>query len=287
MRKFYLTLMLACLSVAGAWAQSRVLESLEFQSKLLGRAVKYSVYLPDGYETSTRQYPTLYLLHGWTDNETSWIQMGNMQPIADEAIRSGKSVDMVIIMPDAGETWYVNSYDGKVPYEDMFFQELIPYMEKTYRLRTDKEFRAISGLSMGGFGSFLYAIHHPDYFSACAPLSAAVHDEADVKRYLKSDTGEFFQKLFGKEILTPHWYKNEILHLLDTMDLKEVSRVRFYFDCGDDDSLLDGSFAVHKKMTEKKIKHEFRVRDGYHSWTYWRTALPSVLEFVGNRFKRS
>ena len=185
MRKFYVMFMLSLLVVVSGWAQSRVLESLEFQSKLLGKAVKYSVYLPDGYENSTRKYPTLYLLHGWTDNETSWIQMGNMQPIVDEAIRSGKTVDMVIVMPDAGETWYVNTYDGKVPYEDMFFKELIPYMEKTYRLRTDKEFRAVSGLSMGGFGSFLYAIHHPDYFSACAPLSAAVSNEAAVKRFLQ------------------------------------------------------------------------------------------------------
>ena len=287
MRKFYVTLLLTCLVVTGALAQSRVLESLEFQSRLLGKTVKYSVYLPDGYDNSTRSYPTLYLLHGWTDNETSWIQMGNMQPIADEAICTGKSVDMVIIMPDAGETWYVNSYDGKVPYEDMFFQELIPYMEKTYRLRTDREFRAISGLSMGGYGSFLYAIHHPAYFSACAPLSAAVYDADAAKSFPKTNKGTLFQLLFGKDIVTPHWYKNDILHLLDTMDLKEVKKVKFYFDCGDDDFLLERSFAVHKKMVEKKIKHEFRVRDGYHSWTYWRTALPSVLEFVSNRFKRS
>ena len=287
MRKIYITLLLCCFSMVGAWAQSRVLESLEFQSKLMGTTVKYSVYLPDGYEHSTRKYPTLYLLHGWSDNETSWIQMGNMQPIADEAIRSGKSVDMVIVMPDAGDTWYVNSYDGKAPYEDMFFEELIPYMEKTYRLRTESEYRAVAGLSMGGYGALLYSLHHPECFSACAPLSAAVYSEEVINRTMQSVRGTLFQKLYGKNVITDHWFKNSVLDLLDKADEKVLSRVRFYIDCGDDDTLLDCSYAVHQKMIHKKIKHEFRVRDGYHSWTYWRTALPSVLEFVSGRFKRS
>ena len=287
MRKFCMTLMFLCLTMSGAWAQSRVLESLEFQSEVLGRSVKYSVYLPDGYELSTRKYPTLYLLHGWTDDETSWVQMGNMQPIADEAIRSGKTVDMVIIMPDARETWYVNAYDGKDSYEDMFFKELIPYMEKTYRLRQQTEYRAIAGLSMGGYGALLYAIHHPEYFSVCAPLSAAVYTEEVINKTMQSRRGDLFQRLFGEKVLTDHWYKNSIIHLLEKADVQKLSAVKFYMDCGDDDALLYCSIAVHEKMKQKKIPHEFRVRDGNHCWTYWRTALPDVLEFLGARFKRS
>ena len=207
-------------------------------------------YLPDGYEDSTRKYPVLYLLHGWTDNETSWIQMGDMQRIADDAIASRQAVPMIIVMPDAGETWYVNSYDGSVPYEDMFFEELIPYIEKTYRARADREYRGIAGLSMGGFGSFLYTLHHPDMFTACAPLSAAVYTDEQMQKALNTTRGELFNKLFGKGNLTEHWRANSILDLLNKLD------------------------------TEK-------VRDGGHTWTYWRTALPSVMEFMSVRFRRS
>ena len=130
---------------------STICESLKFKSEILGRDVAYSIYLPDGYDTSTRLYPVLYLLHGWSDNETSWIQLGNMQIIVDKAIRSNEAVPMIIVMPDAKVTWYVNAYDGKDSYEDMFFKELIPEIQKKYRARSDKEFRAVSGLSMGGY----------------------------------------------------------------------------------------------------------------------------------------
>ena len=95
--------------------------------------------------------------------------MGQMKTITDQAIAKQQAVPMIIVMPDAWDTWYINQYDGKAPYEDMFFEELIPYMEKTYRIRKDKESRAIAGLSMGGYGSFLYSLHHPDMFCACAP----------------------------------------------------------------------------------------------------------------------
>ena len=287
MKKICITVMLCCLSFVGAWSQSRVLESLEFQSEILGRPVKYSVYLPDGYDSSTRSYPTLYLLHGWTDDETSWVQMGNMQPIVDDVIDSGKTVDMVVVMPDARETWYVNAYDGKDSYEDMFFNELIPYMEKTYRLRKQTEYRAIAGLSMGGYGALLYAVHHPDMFSVCAPLSAAVYSEKVLTNTMKSRRGDLFRHLFGEKVFTDHWYKNSILDLLDKIEAKQLSGVKFYIDCGDDDALLYCSIAVHEKMNEKKIAHEFRVRDGNHCWTYWRTALPSILELLGRQFRRS
>ena len=165
--KFYLYCILCFLFNVAGYSQSTVFESLSFESNKLGRKVSYSIYLPSDYNTSKRNYPVLYLLHGYTDNETNWIQMGQMKTIADRAI-ANEEVPMIIVMPDAWDTWYINQYDGKVPYEDMFFEELIPYMEKTYRIRSDKESRAIAGLSMGGYGSFLYSLHHPDMFCACS-----------------------------------------------------------------------------------------------------------------------
>ena len=281
---YLLVCLLCCKFLAAA---SVVRESLSFQSNKLGKEVRYSIYLPDGYEDSTRKYPVLYLLHGWTDNETSWVQMGEVQRIADEAIASRRAAEMIIVMPDAGETWYVNSYDGSVPYEDMFFEELIPYIEKTYRARADREYRGIAGLSMGGFGSFLYTLHHPDMFTACAPLSAAVYTDEQMQKALNTTRGELFNKLFGKGNLTEHWRANSILDLLNKLDTEKPWRVAYYIDCGDGHYLLHGNNIAHEILQEKKIKHEFRVRDGGHTWTYWRTALPSVMEFMSVRFRRS
>ena len=102
------------LSLLFSHAQNGMLkESLKVKSAILGRDVAYSVYLPAGYETTNRHYPVLYLLHGYTDNETGWVQFGEANSIADKAIASGDATPMIIIMPDAGVTWYINSYDGK------------------------------------------------------------------------------------------------------------------------------------------------------------------------------
>ena len=287
MRKLILGIGLCLLVCLQLFSQSVVKESLQFRSEKMGKDVRYSIYLPDGYDVSDRKYPVLYLLHGWTDDETSWLQMGNMQRITDDAIKQGIAIPMVIVMPDAGESWYVNSYDGKVPYEDMFFEELIPYIQQTYKVRTDQQYRAIAGLSMGGYGAFLYTLHHPDYFTACAPLSAAIYTEERMKESLHTTRGELFDRIYGKGNLTEHWYKNSVLHILKVWKEDTPLNVLYYIDCGDDDVLLHGNNEAHELLQQKGIKHEFQVRDGYHSWTYWRTALPSVLEFISKRFNRS
>ena len=145
MKKFNLIAVLTILSVSYLSAQSSILESQSMPSKLMKKDIRYSVYLPDGYHTSGQKYPVLYLLHGYTDDETGWTQFGNVRRIADEAIATGKSAEMIIVMPDAWDTWYLNSFDNQEPYENMFFEELIPFIESTYRARATREHRAIAG----------------------------------------------------------------------------------------------------------------------------------------------
>ena len=244
--KFYLYCILCFLFNVAGYSQSTVFESLSFESNKLGRKVSYSIYLPSDYNTSKRNYPVLYLLHGYTDNETNWIQMGQMKTIADRAIANEEAVPMIIVMPDAWDTWYINQYDGKVPYEDMFFEELIPYMEKTYRIRSDKESRAIAGLSMGGYGSFLYSLHHPDMFCACAPLSAAVFDDTVMEARKNKSHKDLFNRLFGPG--DEHWKQNNVLKILSDWNQNNLPKIRYYIDCGDDDGLLDGNMQVHQVM---------------------------------------
>lgn len=284
-------LLLLVISCSAANAQSGLLkESLKVKSAILSKDIEYSIYLPADYETSNRRYPVLYLLHGYTDDETGWTQFGEAHLIADRVINNGDSAPMIIVMPDAGVSWYVNSYDGKTNYEDFFIKELISHIDATYRTRATKQYRAISGLSMGGYGTLIMAIKHPELFSAAAPLSAGVfQDEAIVNgddNLWKNVLGDIYGKkdLAGKNRLTEHYYKNSILKIIEMGNADELKKVRYYIDCGDEDFLIKGNMALHSVMIDKKIPHEFRVRDGVHNWTYWRTALPEVLKFVSESF---
>ena len=259
----------------------KVSDNLSMQSKILKMERKYALYLPPGYETSQRSYPVLYLLHGYTDNQTGWVQFGEVLHIADEAIRSGKATAMIIVMPDAdtGIPGYVNDAKGEWRYEDFFFQEFMPYIEKTYRIRADKHYRAVAGLSMGGGGSFCFALHHPELFSSACPLSAAT-DAA----ILDSLTNFSYTKGISGKAREEYYRNYDVLSLIENMPEDQKNSVRWYIDCGDDDFLFEGNSLVHIAMRKKEIPHEFRIRNGDHNWDYWRTALPVVLEFVSMAF---
>lgn len=286
MKKFLFLLAVSLVGAGNALSASVLKQECALQSKMLGREVKYAVYLPEGYETSDRSYPVLYLLHGLGDDYRSWSQQGEVQAITDGAVADGTAVPMIIVMPDAGQTWYVNRYDGKENYEDMFFGELVPHVERCYRARTEKEFRAIAGLSMGGQGALLYALHRPEMFAAACPLSAAVFTDEEMKER-GGAFPQLFEGLFGPGIVTDHWRRNSVLDLMAALPDGQKGAVRFRIDCGDDDFLYRGNSALHVLMRDRGIPHEYRVRDGGHSWTYWRTGLPDILAFVSQSFRRS
>ena len=275
-----------------ATAQNGVLkESLTVNSKILGKEVRYSVYLPPDYGQSERNYPVMYLLHGYTDDDTGWVQFGEVQQIVDREINAGGSTQMIIVMPDAGVSWYINSSDGKVKYEDFFIKEFIPFIDKNYRTRTQKQFRAVAGLSMGGHGAFIYALKHPDLFSAAAPLSAGVHTEDEIlnmadDRWDRVWAPPYGKGLTGKKRLSDHYNQNSTIPIIKNATTDDLKKVKYYIDCGDDDFLIKGNMEIHALLIDKEVPHEFRIRDGGHSWEYWRTALPEVLAFVSKAFHR-
>lgn len=266
-------------------AQSgKVFDNLSMNSKILKMDRKYAVYLPPDYEISQRSYPILYLLHGYGDDQTGWIQFGEVRRIADEAISSGYATPMVIVMPDANtiHRGYVNDPSGDWRYEDFFFEEFMPFIEKTYRVKGEKRFRAVAGLSMGGEGTFIYALHHPELFSAACPLSAATGPASvdEMKTYV---LWPGVDKMADKD-REAYFKKNSVIYLVNNMPDDQKKAVRWYIDCGDDDFLYEGNCLVHIAMRKKEIPHEYRTRDGSHSWVYWRSALPEVLHFVSMGF---
>jgi enterochelin esterase-like enzyme len=262
---------------------SKVFDNLSVKSKILNMDRKYAIYLPPGYETSERSYPVLYLLHGGGDDQTGWVQFGEVQNITDKAISEGTATPMIIVMPDAntGVRGYSNNATGTWRYEDFFFQELMPYVEKTYRIKADKRYRAVSGLSMGGDGTFTYALHHPELFSSACPLSAGTGPLTmeDAKTRLTKDNPNI-----ADTAIASFYKRQSVLALINNVPDSLKKAVRWYIDCGDDDFLYEGNSLAHIAMRKKEIPHEFRARDGGHNWTYWRTALPVVLEFVSQGF---
>lgn len=135
---------------------------------------------------------------------------------------------------------------------------------------------------MGGGGSFVYALHHPELFSAACPLSAATGPLSleDTRTYL-----ERFGSQKGTDAEIEAYYKKySVLALVNAVPDDQKKAVRWYTDCGDDDFLYEGNSLVHIAMRKKEIPHEFRIQDGGHTWTYWRAALPVVLGFISDGF---
>lgn len=271
--------------------RGQVVESLEVESDILGESVSYSIYFPPGYLESNRRYPVLYLLHGFSDDETGWVQFGRAAETADRSYAANESVPMLIVMPDAGVSWYINNYDGTLRYEDFFVEELIPHVDDTYRTRSEREFRAVGGLSMGGYGSMILAINNPNLFSSVVPLSAGIFTDEEVmsmpqERWDYLLGTPFREGLEGEDRLTSHYRDHSVLDRVNEMPEAQLASLRFWIDCGDDDFLMKGNMALYKNLLERGVEAEFRVREGAHSWGYWRDGLPNLLSFVSESFGR-
>jgi len=265
--------------------ESKVFDQLTMQSRILNMERKYAIYLPAGYETSQRDYPVLYLLHGGGDDQTGWVQFGEVKFIADKAIKEGSATPMIIVMPDAntGKRGYSNDVMGEWRYEDFFFDEFMPYIESTYKIKKIKEFRAVAGLSMGGNGTLIYALHHPELFASACPMSAGANPVTI--RSMRRMAGADSLKI-KKELYDAYMTKYDIATLISRIPEDKKKDVRWYIDCGDDDFLYEGNAMLHIAMRKREIPHEFRVRDGAHNWTYWRESLPEVLKFISAGFHR-
>ena len=253
--------------------------------------MNYSVYLPMDYATSQRSYPVVYLLHGYSDDETGWIQFGEAGRIADKGIADGKIPPCILVIPDGKVTWYCNSYDKMNLWEDNFINEFIPFIEKEYRIRPRKEYRAIAGLSMGGYGALKLSMRHTDLFSCCVALSSGTFTDKEITDQKDADYERYFGNIFGSGLkgearLSEAWKANNPLDLIHSVPIDKLKSVRYWIDCGDDDFLFNGNSTLHIEMRQLGLPHEYRVRDGGHQWSYWRSGLETGLEYIGAGFHR-
>ena len=280
-------ILLSCLCFAAALssaAQSRIVTD-SIQSQALKCIQKYNVYLPDGYDPA-ESYPVVYMLHGLYGQYSNWVQQGGMKAVADLLIASGEACRMVIVMPNAGDAdvhHYQNGYFNVQdwPYEDFFFQEFLPEVEQKYSCGGSKERRAVMGLSMGGGGSVVYCQRHPELFSSCYAMSPWLdHRKREVRG--KDIPGS---KLTITDLSVLEHSALDFMDRADEATIGQLKTVRWFLDCGDDDSLLFMSEELHQKMHAAGIPCELRVRDGAHTWEYWHTALYLALPFVSRELR--
>ncbi len=260
-------------------------EHCTMHSETLGVDRDYTVFLPEGYEADpSRSYPVLYLLHGMNDTDRGWYDRGHVKDVMDQLTASGEACPMIIVTPDAGGNVAEGKWNGYFdmegwPYETFFFNEFIPAVEKKFRIKADKEHRAVAGLSMGGGGCTSYAQRHPDMFCACYAMSALMHlPEADAAKVKEGDKAA---------LLTDAVHRLSCVEYVRTADDETKNALRsvaWFVDCGDDDFLFDCNIDFVKAMRAAWIPCQLRVRDGGHTWEYWHSALYTALPFVSRRF---
>lgn len=285
MKTKIMMLLIACITTISGAAQrngGKVIED-SLKSNILGKNKKFCVYLPKSYDKETaRSYPVLYLLHGLTNNYKSWRDLGNIGPIANQIINAGNANEMIIIMPDAGTDYdgYFNCGD-KWRYEDFFFEEFMPQVEKKYRIIGNKEHRAIAGLSMGGGGTLAYAMHHPELFSSAYAMSALMGLRSMQESIThKNERGN----TFTQSVIDNHC--TVYLEKADEEKKAALRTVRWFLDCGDDDFLFFQNLDHVKAMKSARLPMQFRVRDGIHDWCYWQESLFMALPFISNGFAK-
>ena len=277
---------------ASAAAQSRI-DCNALNSHILKQVVHYCVYLPAGYDASvTRQlpkrYPVLYFLHGLGDNERTLFNSGGWT-LLDDLRNQHKMGDFLIVAPEGRRSFYINSAEGSVRYNDFFLQEFLPYIESKYRVRPGRAGRAISGISMGGYGALRFAFAHPELFSVVSAQSAALITESPQALDSASQTGAplagVLGAVFGSPIKVPHWNENSPF-VLAKRNAAALKKVAIYFNCGQDDNygFEKGAAALHEQLQKEGVRHEYYAYPGDHSPAYFLSHFAEVMEFHSKAF---
>ena len=222
------------------------------KSTVLGRTMKYSVYLPKGYDKS-KEYPVLYMLHGADGSNNDWLNGGKINVNASNAASEGTAPEMIVICPDCGgNNFYCDNYGGNdIKYMTYFFTEFLPTVENLYAVKKDRASRAIGGLSMGGFGSLYYGLLHPEMFSyvyACSPAT----------------------------------YIDGAPNLYDLLSKADVSKLPgITIEIGTEDFLFQSAGSFKQALDAKKVPNEYITRAGTHDWPFWAACTPKIMKKLG------
>jgi S-formylglutathione hydrolase FrmB len=289
----WLLLLLLCLSNALISAAQSRIDCGAVNSRILKRAVRYCVYLPEGYDAGVKEqlakrYPLLYLLHGLGDNEQTLFNSGGWTLI-DDLRHQNKLGDFLIVAPQGWRSFYINSADGSCLYSDFFLREFMPHVEGKYRVVPGRSGRAITGISMGGYGALRFAFAYPQLFSAVSAESAALITDTPQKLDAAMRSGHplatVLAAVFGNPIKVAHWDANNPF-LLAEKDAAELRKVAIYFNCGqhDDYGFEKGAARLNQELTSEHVPHQYRPYSGDHSIEYFLSHFQEVMEFHSRAF---
>jgi S-formylglutathione hydrolase FrmB len=263
-------------------AQGRA-ECSVIKSEILARPVRYCAFLPPSFDLDkTRKYPVLYFLHGLGDNEQSLLNSGGWDVIAE--LRSqGKIGDFIVLAPSAGHTFYVNSENGKVRYEDFMMKEFLPQMEKKYRGEGTRATRGITGVSMGGYGALRLAFKFPDEFAAVsAQMPALITDlPVNMSSGAPGSPGALLGDVYGTPFNHSYFTRNNVFYFAQADSVASLKRMKIYFNVGnnDDYGFEQGAERLDQLLKSRGIPHESHIYPGRHDAQFVVRYFPDVLQF--------
>ena len=230
--------------------QDKIVRNMEISSPVLGKKVLCSIWLPPSYDAS-KEYPFLYLLHGYSENNNTWLDSGMAASIAKEYVNNG-GTPLVIVMPDGMDSFYMDNWGMR--YETFLYDDLIPTVEKAYHGNGK---RAVAGLSMGGFGTLYHALKNPGQYTTAYAMSPVTS--------------------YGS-------YKLESL-LSGLEDSKAVPPI--IIESGNQDELapMQNIKEFTGKLDEKGVAYTLVECDGNHEWSFWQGCLRKALPIIGESFK--
>lgn len=263
--KLLIPLMCFCMSLFA----SKV-DTFYVYSESMQKDIPNLVILPDTYKKQDAM-PVLYLLHGATGDFKDWLKK------VPELAQYADDQQFIIICPDGASTsWYFDSpVDPSMRYETYVSQELVTYVDASYKTIASREGRAITGLSMGGHGAFYISFRHQDTFGAAGSTSGGL----DIRPF--PENWKLAKRLGDYADHKQNWEDNTVInqvYLLHNDNLKLI------FDCGVDDFFYDANKRMHAKLLERNIPHDYTERPGGHTREYWANAIKYHMVFFNNYF---
>ncbi len=249
-------------------------DTIQIFSNAMQRSYGAVVIKPVNYGKSGGRFETVYLLHGHGGAFSNWIQLvPQLKKYADD-------YQLLIVCPDGKMAgWYLNSpLADSMQFETYVATEVPAFIDAHYNTIADRKARAITGLSMGGHGGLFLGFRHQDMFSACGSMSGAL--------LIKNITDKRYgiEKLLGDSTQLQLYYDNSVMKQLD---LRNKDSLAIIIDCGTEDFIVGMSRAVHARMLELKVPHDYTERPGKHDWNYWRTAVQYQLLYFRNYFDQA
>lgn len=269
MKKNYLLLIITLL-LFQTGLNAQCAKEINVFSKSMNKDIKTVVTVPQNYnQDNSVKYPVIYLLHGYGGNQQTWNALADLCKWATD-------LNVIFVCPDGSNSWYWDSPKNTgYKYETFVSKELTGFIDQNYRTVKSPESRAISGLSMGGHGALWLAMRHPDVFGAAGSTSGGV----DIRPFpeawdMKNQLGEYNT---NKEV----WDTHTVINLVDQLKNNELALI---IDCGTNDFFFNVNNALHQKLLDKGIDHDYIVRPGAHEGKYWSNSIIYQIIFFNNFF---